>query len=160
MSKDPIHDTEQLCKAYALEFKDCGNGHVQLSGHGNLVNYWPLSKKRTAHPKGGEPVRHCKPWDAVRLCLHGAKASLRVKGTSKIKNQANFDIKPYHTNPAGIKHFYEGKRPPWEGKGFICAADDLMRIVAHRLETGGAIDGELMESALNQSAHHPLEANQ
>lgn len=45
----------QRLRAYAaergVEVKDCGNGHIQLRGE-VLVNWYPLSKRRTAYVGG------------------------------------------------------------------------------------------------------------
>ena len=119
MSENLIKETETLCKAYSLQFKDCGNGHVQISGHGLLVNYWPLSAKRTAHcPTTGRKESRCQPFDVVKMCLQDAKPGMRPMRKKDIpKNKPAFSLKPAHTNPAGLKHFYNGDIPPWDVEG-------------------------------------------
>lgn len=44
-----ITKLEKLAKPHGLTVKDCGNGHIQITGGPMLVNWWPSSKKRTAH---------------------------------------------------------------------------------------------------------------
>lgn len=117
---DLITDTKALAKAYSIEFKDCGNGHIQLRAHGNLINYWPNSKKKTLQsPTLGRSEKNVLPWDAIQMCLTEAKKGMRPMKKSDIpKNRPAFDLKSVTTNPAGIKHLYTGKTPPWEGTGF------------------------------------------
>lgn len=129
---DAIQQTESLAKANALEFKDHGNGHVQISGHGVLVNYYPLSKRRTAYNVStGETIKDCGPWDAVKLCLTSAKNGMKPKKPSK--REPDVKLEPVTTNPAGLKHFYKGDVPPWEHPTFISAHSDLMRMEAYQL---------------------------
>ena len=142
--EDLIHKTKLLAEANALNFKDIGNGHVQISGHGVLINYWPDSKKQTVHIAGGDVLSHCKPWDAVRLCLTEEPIK-KGKGKSKNpKRKSKKHIKPKHVsvnepavqlggikrNPAGVSNFYTGKRPPWEFEEFIICQSDQLRIDA------------------------------
>jgi hypothetical protein len=129
---DLIKNTEQLAKANALKFTDHGNGHVQIEGHGTLVNYWPNSKSRTAHIKNGETVKHCSPWDAVRLCL--TKSSQYIKPKKVSKNAPAVELEPIKTNPAGIKNFYNGKAAPWDFDEFIICQSDQLRIDAYKLK--------------------------
>ena len=131
MSKE-IDNTKALAESHALEFKDCGGGHVQIKGHGVLVNYWPDSKNRTAHVVGGESVKHCNPYDAIKLCQTGKKVTLRPKKKPS-KHGPDFDPQPVVTNPAGLKHFYTGERPPWEYPTMIVCQPDLLRLQAHEL---------------------------
>ena len=112
MSDDPIQDTEALAKSHGLDFKDCGNGHVQISGMGRLVNYWPMSKKRTAHRNDGHKETNCRPYDAVKLCMTGTKSIKPDKKPSD--NGPSFDLKPIKTNLSGLKRFYSGEVPPWD----------------------------------------------
>ena len=130
-----ITNTEALAKSYSLEFTDCGNGHVQIKGHGILVNYWPESKNRTAHIAGGPTIKHCNPYDAIKLCLSGGQPKLRPKAKST-QNAPQVDLEPIRTNPAGIRHFYDGNKPPWEFPSTIMAASDLLRIEAYKLDAG------------------------
>jgi len=134
VSKNLTTETKQLAKAYSVEFKDCGSGHIQLKGHGVLVNYWPESKRKTLYsPTLERRETNCLPWDAVRLCLSGAKPGM--KPSKPKKNRANFSLKPVHTNPAKLKHFYTGDTPPWEGEGFeFNSAGDRLRHEAWILE--------------------------
>jgi len=132
MPLNEIDKTRLLAETHALKFKDCGGGHVQISGHGILVNYWPLSKKKTVLCKDGEKHTHCSPWDAVQLCLVKAKRGMKPKKPST-NGPVEELLKPARTNPAGLKHLYSGKIPPWEFPTFIRAYSDQLRIDAHRL---------------------------
>lgn len=130
---DKITQTQKLAESYALNFKDCGGGHVQISNHCVLVNYWPESAKRTAYINGGKSHKHCSPWDAVRLCLLSGKPGLAPKKKRITKNAPQVDLKDTKTNPAGIKNLYDGDRPPWEYKDFIMCESDNLRIKAYQL---------------------------
>lgn len=129
---DITQQTKMLAESHALDFKDHGNGHVQISGHGMLVNYWPESKNRTAQISGGETVKHCSPFDAVKLCMAQDRVVLKP-GKKPSVNGPDFDLKPITTNPAGIKHFYDGSRPPWDFDGLVLCEPDRLRIQASRL---------------------------
>jgi hypothetical protein len=138
MSDDLINDTRMLAESHGLEFKDCGNGHVQIRGMGRLVNYWPLSKKRTAHRNDGHKETNCRPYDAVKLCLTGTKAIKPDKAPSK--EGPDFDLSPVKTNLAGLKHFYDGDEPPWEFESFrFNKASDRIRYRAFRMECRAAM---------------------
>ena len=130
---DKITEVQKLAEANALKFKDCGNGHVQISNHGVLVNYWPESAKRTVHVAGGESQKHCSPWDAVRLCLLSGKPGLKPKNKRITKNRPQVDLTDMKTNPANIRNFYDGKLPPWEHQTFIACEPDNIRICAYNL---------------------------
>lgn len=127
---DLVLQTKALAESHALYFKDCGNGHVQISGLGKLVNYWPTSRNMTAHVVGERPIKHCRPWDAVKLCLGGTTLK---PGKKPSKNGPDFIPKAVTTNPAGIRHFYSGDTPPWEFPTFISAWSDIFRVRALRL---------------------------
>ena len=127
---DHSEELERLAKAYSLTFKNLGNGHLQIEGHGAQVNYWPNSKNRTAHVKGGESTKHCAPWDVVRLCLQSGKQGLSPKKKNITKNKPQMDLKPVRTNPAGIKNFYKGLIPPWEFPTMIGCHSDNLRVKA------------------------------
>ncbi len=127
-----IADTKALAEAHGLEFTDCGGGHVQVKGHGVLINYWPTSKSRTAHIVGGAVHKHCNPYDVIRLCTMGTP-----KPKAKMpKDRPPIDLVPVETNPAGVQHFYIGKRPPWDFPSFICCASDDLRIRAYMMDVG------------------------
>ena len=111
-----IPEVKRLCESYALDFKDCGNGHVQVSGHGNLVNYWPDSKSRTAHsPTLNRKETQCTPWDVIQLCKSEAKKGMRPKIANEIKSKgrAQFSLKPI-TTTGYPKHLYRGELEPWD----------------------------------------------
>lgn len=49
--------------------KDCGGGHYQIRGR-LLVNYWPESKKRSAHVAGTTHGKHhVSPTEAVQMAF-------------------------------------------------------------------------------------------
>tara|TARA_Y100001951_G_scaffold105377_1_gene122740 strand:- start:3164 stop:3634 length:471 start_codon:yes stop_codon:yes gene_type:complete len=133
-------DTELLAKSYGLKFEDKGNGHVQIKGHGVLVNYYPDSKKKTVFCKDGRRATNCTPWDAVRMCLtkgQGVNAEQQMKPKKVSTNRPQFDIKPVQTNPAGLAHFYAGNVPPWDeslGEFAYVTFSDSVRAAAYRLE--------------------------
>lgn len=130
---DPIKDTASLARAHGLEFKDCGGGHVQISGNGVLVNYYPLSKRRSVYvPKTGLRESNVGPWNAVRLCLTSGAGKMRPTRKPP-KNQPEVNLTPAVTNPAGIRHFYAGDTPPWDFPEMVTAASDQLRIEAHEL---------------------------
>ena len=131
---DIITQIKQLCRAHSLGFKDCGNGHVQIIGKGALVNYWPHSKKLTAHVVGGESVKHCQPYDAVKLALVKTTSNSRVRNNLKPRNKSitkkgpsDKILKPISMNLCGLKQAYQGDVPPWddslEGFQFESTAD-------------------------------------
>ena len=134
-------DLKLLAAAYSIEFKDLGKGHIQLSNHGVLVNYWPLSKNRTCHIPGKEPVKHCSNWDAIQLCMKSGVKDLAPKKKTITKNRPAFSLNPVHTNPAGIKNLYSGEVPPWEFPTMIMCYSDMLRIEAYQL----VCSAELME---------------
>lgn len=124
-----ISNTKALAESHGLEFTDHGGGHVQIKGHGVLVNYWPDSKNRTAHVLGGGAVKHCNPYDAVKLCMTSGKATLKPKDAVS-ENGPEVDLRPFTTNPAGVKHFYDGARPPWGFPSKIMCESDNIRVQA------------------------------
>lgn len=128
------NELELLAKSHSIEFTDLGNGHVQLKGHGTLVNYWPESKNKTVHVKNGETIKHCSAWDAVRICMTSGKPGLRPKLKNISKNGPSFDLFPITTNPSGLRNFYNGKIPPWEFDEFIICESDRLRILANEME--------------------------
>lgn len=138
---DLIKETRDLAKAYSVTFKDCGNGHVQLTAHGNLINYWPNSKKKSVYsPTLDRRESHVLPWDAVKLCLSEAKKGMRVKKptgkTWEQKKGPGFSLDNVTANPSGLKHFYSGYIPPWEGDGFeFESVSDELRYRANRLRS-------------------------
>ena len=124
---------ETMAESYGLTFKELANGHVQLSNHGVLVNYWPLSKNRTCHIQGKHPVKHCSHYDAVKLCMQSGKVGLKPKKEAITKNGTGFSLNPVHSNLAGIKHLYEGEKPPWEYPTKIMCYPDMLRLQANEL---------------------------
>lgn len=132
---NPITELKSLAEAHGIEFKDCENGHIQLTAHGNLFNYWPNSKKKTLYsPTLDLRENHVTPWDAIRLCMSKAKPGMRPKQNRDIpKNKPSFELKAVNRNPAGLKHLYIGDIPPWEGAGFgFGSAGDELRHQAYQ----------------------------
>lgn len=130
-----LRDVKSLAEANALKFKDCGNGHVQISGHGVLVNYYPMSKRRSVYcPTTGLRLSDCSAWDAARLCLSETPHDA-IKPKKVSKNRPQVDLKPVSTNPAGIKHFYSGEVPPWDESlgDFSMEKSDELRVEAYQL---------------------------
>lgn len=139
---DLIEQTRLLAESHALKFEDLGGGHVQVSGHGVLVNYWPNSKARTVYNQTtGERVKRCQPWDAIKLCLGSAKSGIKPKSASKIqkKQKPQGSLEPVKSNPAGFQNFYDGEQPPWEKEGpLIMCQSDRLRAAAYRAESRAA----------------------
>jgi 5-methylcytosine-specific restriction endonuclease McrA len=44
-----IAKMRKLAESQGLTVKDCGKGHIQITGGPMLVNYWPDSRKRTCY---------------------------------------------------------------------------------------------------------------
>ena len=62
-------DIAAIAKRYGASVDVKPNGHFQLRGD-LLVNYYPLSKTRTAYVAGTtKGVKHCTPENAVKLCF-------------------------------------------------------------------------------------------
>lgn len=143
MSK-ATQNTKLTAESHGLQFKDCGGGHVQISGHGVLVNYWPESKKRTAHIPGGKKLTNCTPWDAVQFCLTNGKGGLRPEkkaGKKVSKNGPDFDLRPVKSKSV-VKHLYDGELAPWEYEGpMIMCEPDRLRVEAYQIR-GQAIELE------------------
>lgn len=145
-------DIQRLAESHGLTFKDCGNGHVQISGHGNLVNYYPFSKRRSLwSPTLNRRETNCTPWDAVRLCMNQAKQGMKPKAKPP-RNRPEVDLTPVHTNPAGLRHFYKGDVPPWDESlgDFQLLGTDPIRAAAYELEQDAAdlrLEAKLIDEA-------------
>lgn len=124
-----IQNTQALAESHGLEFIEHDGGHVQIKGHGVLVNYWPDSKNRTAHVHGGQTLKHCNPYDAVKLCMTGGKTTLKPK-KAITESGPEIDLRPFTTNLAGVRHFYDGDKPPWEYPSKIMCESDNIRVRA------------------------------
>lgn len=138
---DPIQSTKRMAESHALEFRDCGGGHVQIRGNGVLVNYWPTSKRQTAHcPETGQTIRNCTPFNAVKLAMQGKSSGPpRPKAHRKPSKQGpsekDTQVKS-SGNPAGLRNFYDGDVPPWDESlgDFRFIGCDGMRHHAYQLE--------------------------
>jgi len=84
---------KKLCKEGCVEFKDCGNGHIQLKGV-LLVNYYPDSKNKTSYVAGtviGSKNTSFK--QAIAMCNISPKnlgKTANRGGNSKRKRRALF----------------------------------------------------------------------
>jgi len=127
-----LNELRLLTESYGLKFDDKGNGHVQLSNHGCMVNYYPLSKRRTVFCNG-KTTKNCSHYDAIKICQQNGQTAIKVKKKNIKDNVAHGSILPQHTNPSGIKHLYNGEKPPWEFPTRILCCTDLLRIEARKL---------------------------
>jgi len=131
MSDDVLTEIELMCQSYAIQFTHKGNGHVQLRGHGCLVNYYPLSKKKTVFCNG-KTTTNCLPYDAIRICKLNGKVGLKPKNKT-IKKNAPYDGYGVQHSECLIKHPYSGEKPPWDYPTLIMCYPDLLRIRAKKL---------------------------
>lgn len=134
---DRISETRRLAESHGLDFRDCGEGHIQIRGNGLVVNYWPMARKQTVYcPELGRRETGCTPWNAVKMCMAGGKRDLRPKAHKKPpkRGPSPKDTKTKHSNPAGLCHFYGGDVPPWDDSlgEFRYIGTDVMR--AHALD--------------------------
>ena len=130
-----IQELENMAKAYGLEFSNKGNGHIQLSNHGYLVNYWPNSKKQTVFTVDGEKHYHCSNYDAVKICLKEAKVGAKPDKKRLKENVAQHDFKPKIMKKPKPRHLYSGDKPPWEYPTMIRCWSDIWRSEAYELQT-------------------------
>ena len=114
-----IQELENMAKSYGLEFANKGNGHVQLSNHGFMVNYWPNSKKKTVHTSDGETHSYCSNYDAVKICMKGAKVGAKPDKKRLKENVAHGSFKPKSMKKPKPRHLYDGDKPPWEYPSMI-----------------------------------------
>ena len=148
---DIIEETRLVAESHGDKFHDLGNGHVQLRRKNVLVNYWPASRRKTAHRVGASAILNCSPEDAVKLVCstqHPARAGSAASGsvnkrTSVLQSSGNQSA----CNPAGVRHLYKGERAPWEFSSLIMSEPDRLRVAAYlthsaAVAAAGAIDGE------------------
>lgn len=65
---------ESMCLERGVEYKDKGNGHIQLKGP-LLVNYYPTSKKKSAYVAGTKKAAsRVSPKQALDMCFEAPKA--------------------------------------------------------------------------------------
>lgn len=68
-----VKDLQRVCEFHQIELVDKGNGHYQICGP-LLVNYYPLSKRRTAYVAGTTEGRAgVDPNQAVKMCYSAPK---------------------------------------------------------------------------------------
>lgn len=127
-----LKELRNMAESYAIEYSDKGNGHIQLSNHGILVNYWPLSKNRTCHIANGKTVKHCSNYDAIKLCMVSGVSGLKPKKQKIAKNVAKHSFKELKSNSV-VKNLYDGEKPPWEFPTKIMCYTDILRIEASNL---------------------------
>lgn len=65
----PVAEMKMLAKKKGLEVVERSEGHFQITGGQYVVNYWPLSKKRSAHAQGSmeRGRRGVSPAQAVEM---------------------------------------------------------------------------------------------
>ena len=127
-----ISELKQMAESYGLDFKEVSSGHIQLSNHGTLVNYWPLSKNRTCHVKNGAVVKHCSNYDAVKLCMKSGKTGLKPKKKDIKENVAHGKFDTVQSDTC-VKHLYNGEKAPWEFPSRIMCYPDILRIESRKL---------------------------
>lgn len=73
MSELRVAELEQLCHDHNLSCEHKGNGHYHVvRPDGLIVNYWPFSKRLTAHISGTpHGLTGCQPKDVVRITQQG-----------------------------------------------------------------------------------------
>ena len=85
---------KSLAKKHGVEYKERGNGHIQLKG-ALLVNYYPQSKAKTAYIAGTtEGKKNVTPKQAIQMCFtepSGIKKKDKRKGNSRLKRQRMID---------------------------------------------------------------------
>ena len=133
-----IQELENMAKSYGLEFANKGNGHIQLSNHGFLVNYWPLSKNRTVHTSDGITHKHCSNYDAVKICMKNAKVGAKPIKKKIKENVADHDFKPHQSKKPKPRNLYSGEKPPWEYQSMIQCWSDIWRNEAYELQQRAA----------------------
>lgn len=91
---------QEICAERGVEYRDCGNGHIQLKGP-LLVNYYPESKFMTAYVAGTKKsVKRVHPDQAVDMCFEapvcqGVKDS-RSKNTRRQRMALHRKINKCH----------------------------------------------------------------
>ena len=76
---------ETIAKKHGVEYKDCGNGHIQLRGK-LLVNYWPDSKNMSAYIAGTRgKLSHVSPKEAVLMALKPPEINKNTKKRKSTK---------------------------------------------------------------------------
>ena len=136
--KDTIQELKRMAESYGLEFANKGNGHIQLSNHGFLVNYWPNSRKRTVYTSEGEKHAFCSNYDAIKICLKEAKVGAKPVKRKIKENPAEHDFKPKASKKPKAKHLYSGEKPPWEYPSMIQCWSDIWRSEAYELQQRAA----------------------
>ena len=82
-------DLELMCLEREVEYKDYGNGHIQLRGP-LTVNYYPNSKNKTAYVAATKKgFKHVTPEEALQMCFEAPQSNgvkcKRSKNTRKIR---------------------------------------------------------------------------
>ena len=126
-----LTELENMCRSYALKYEDKGNGHIQISGHGCMVNYYPLSKRRTVYCNG-VTTKDCSFFDAIKICQQNGATNIKVKNKNISKSVARGSFKTQKTESV-VKHLYSGDTPPWEYPTRIMCWSDIYRIEAQKL---------------------------
>jgi len=76
---DAEQELRDLGSHYNIRVWEVSNGHFKVQdGEGQIINYWPNSKKRTMHIQDTKWSREqCEPIDALRLAALGADGMKR-----------------------------------------------------------------------------------
>lgn len=85
-----MKDIETLAKERNVEYRNLGNGHIQLTGV-VLVNYYPSSRKRSAYISGSSHgIPHCSIEKAVELAANpdGALRHVGIGGYIRRRHRA------------------------------------------------------------------------
>jgi len=151
-----IEEIQQMASSYAIEFTDKGNGHIQLSGHGAIVNYYPLSKNKTVYINGKQTIKHCSAYDAIKLCMKNGVVGLKPRKKDISENVADHDFKTRTVNRCGAKHFYSGDKPPWEYPTMIRCWPDILRSEALKL-TDEAVKMETPAAYIDAICEQPVD---
>lgn len=64
---------ERLALPHGLRVVQCRDGHLQVQGGSALVNWWPLSRRRTAHVEGGRSVPRASAELVIKLAMGDAE---------------------------------------------------------------------------------------
>ena len=65
---------QKYASATGLRVRDCGHGHWRIEGGTVEVNYWPLSRKKSAFVDGTTiSIKDATPEQVVELALTGPK---------------------------------------------------------------------------------------
>jgi hypothetical protein len=103
-----VKELFDLGAQYGIRVWEVSGGHFKVQdGQGQIVNYWPNSKKRTMHIQDTKWSREqCEPMDALRLAALGSEgmkrqAPIPLKRTSAPKTPKQQERERELRRPAG-----------------------------------------------------------